>query len=64
MDERFLDHRLRSTSLAGIVGGIILGAMILWDLHRTGEVRYDLFAVLGVMAVVKLGAMLYFRLTR
>lgn len=64
MDERFLDHRLRSTSLAAVVGGVALGGMTLWELHRTGEVRYDLFAVLGLMAVVKLGAMLYFRLTR
>jgi hypothetical protein len=27
IDERFLNHRLRSTSLAGVTGGLVAGAL-------------------------------------
>jgi len=60
-DERFLMHRLRSSSLAGIVGGVL--AVLLWFYRYTVDHRFswDLFAVAITMAVVKQGLMLWFR---
>lgn len=62
-DERFLIHRLRSTSIAGVCGGVL--AVSLWAYHHyTHDVwRWDLFAVAATMAVIKLAAMAWFRLT-
>lgn len=63
IDERFLMHRLRSTSLAAVVGAVLMGAWSLYNLYGRGIRRWDLMAILGAMAVVKLGAMLYYRRT-
>jgi hypothetical protein len=62
-DERFLTHRLRSSSAMGIVGGIL--AVLLWFYHFTFEHRFswDLFALALTMAAVKQGLMLYYRFT-
>lgn len=61
-DERFLMHRLRSSTLMGIAGGSL--AVGLWFYHYVAEHRWDwdLFAVAVTMAVVKQGAMLWYRL--
>jgi len=63
IDERFLTHRLRSTSTAGIVGGLL--AVVLWFYHYAFDHRmsWDLFAVAVTTAVVKLAMMTYYRLT-
>lgn len=63
IDERFLVHRLRSTSLAGTVGGVL--AAILWasQYYVFGVVRWDLAAVVLTMAAVKLAAMAWYRTT-
>ena len=63
IDERFLMHRLRSTSLAGIVGAVLTAAIFLYHYYKNDVFRRDLFAVLIVMAVVKLGTMIYYRRT-
>ncbi len=55
MDERFVMHRLRSTRLAAIVGVIMMGA---WTIY---EFRWELIIIMGVMAVTKWAAMLYYR---
>ena len=62
-DERFLTHRLRSSSMMGIVGGIL--ATILWFYQYVFQhrMRWDLFAVAVTMAVVKQGLMLWYRFT-
>jgi hypothetical protein len=61
-DERFLMHRLKSTSLAGVCGGVL--AVGLWAYHHyVNDVwRWDLFAVAAAMAVIKLAAMAWYRL--
>jgi hypothetical protein len=61
MDERYLMHRLKSTSLAGIVGALVLGGWYFYDWLANDLVRRDILAVLMVMAVVKGGAMIYYR---
>ena len=55
MDERFVMHRLRSIRLAAIVGVIMMGA---WTIY---EFRWELIIIMGVMAVTKWAAMLYYR---
>jgi hypothetical protein len=61
VDERFLTHRLRSTSAMGIVGGVL--ATLLWLYRYVVDHRWswDLFAVAVVMVVVKLGSMIWYR---
>ena len=63
IDERFLTHRLRSTSIAGVTAGIL--AMLLFAYrYYVGHVwSWDLFAVGATMAVVKVSLMLWYRFT-
>ena len=63
IDERFLTHRLRSTSTAGIVGGVL--ASLLWFYRFVFDHRldWDLFAVALTIALVKVGLMIWYRLT-
>ncbi len=62
-DERFFTHRLRSTSLAGVVGGVLAVSLFAYNLYAKDIVRWDLLAVAATMAAVKLAAMAWFRLT-
>ena len=63
IDERFLIHRLRSTSIAGVAAGAL--AAILWFYHYVFEHRWswDLLAVAVTMAVIKQALMLWYRFT-
>ena len=63
VDERYLMHRLKSTSLAGVIAAVLMGVSVLYQFYTKGVLRYDLFGILIVMAIVKLVAMLYFRRT-
>ena len=62
IDERFLEHRRRSTSMAGIVGGLV--AIGLWAYHFFAEHIWnrDLFAVAVTIAGVKLALMIWYRI--
>jgi hypothetical protein len=62
-DERFLTHRLKSTSIAGVCGGLV--AIGLWAYHYyIDDVwSWDLFAVATTMAAVKISFMIWYRLT-
>lgn len=62
-DERFFMHRLRSTSLAGAVGGVAAVGIWAYQYYGHGVWRWDLLAVAVTMAVVKLAAMTWFRYT-
>ena len=61
-DERFLIHRLKSTSLAGVCGGLLAVGLWAYSLYALDVWRWDLFAVAATMAAVKLAAMAWFRL--
>jgi len=63
IDERFLMHRLRSTSTAGITGGVV--ASLLWFYRYVFDHRldWDLFAIAVTIAVVKVSLMLWYRFT-
>jgi hypothetical protein len=61
VDERFLEHRRRSTSLAGIAGCLMAVALFEYRLFVHHIVSWDLLAVASAMAVVKIAMMLWYR---
>ena len=63
IDERFLTHRLRSTSTAGIAGAALAGGLWFYRLLVDDRIDWDLFAVLATIAVVKVGLMIWYRFT-
>jgi hypothetical protein len=63
IDERFFRHRLRSTSLAGIVGAV-LSLLLFAYRHYVNHVwSWDLFAVGITFVAVKLALMTWYYLT-
>jgi hypothetical protein len=62
-DERFLTHRLRSSTAMGIAGGILATVLWFYQFVFQHRFRWDLFAVAVTMAVVKQGFMLWYRFT-
>lgn len=62
IDERFLMHRLKSTSLAGVVGGLLASGLFVYQFFAHDIARWDLFAVAVTIALVKLAALAYYRL--
>ena len=63
VDERFIMHRYYSTRIAMIVGMLLLVGWFLYENFVNGILRWDLFIILMAIAVTKLGAMIYFRIT-
>jgi hypothetical protein len=63
VDERFLEHRRRSTSLAALVGILVAGGLFEYRLIFQHVLSWDLLTVLAVMALVKLAMMAWYRLT-
>ncbi len=63
VDERFLMHRLRSTSFAGLAGALVAAGFFYRDYFQHHLFRWDLFAVIATMAVVKIGVLLWYRMT-
>ena len=61
-DERFLMHRLKSTSLAGVCGALLAVGLFAYHYYGNDVWRWDLFAVATTMAVIKLAAMAWYRL--
>jgi hypothetical protein len=63
VDERFLNHRLRSTSLAGITGGVLAICLFAYRYYVDHLWSWDLLAVALTFVGVKLITMVWFRLT-
>jgi hypothetical protein len=63
MDERFVMHRYRSTRLAVLVGTVMMAVWFNYEYWVNEVLRWDLFVIMMAMAVVKAGAMLYYRRT-
>ena len=60
IDERFLTHRLRSTSIGGLAAILVAAAFFFYNLtHHV--IRWDLFAIVATAAVVKMGVMVWYR---
>lgn len=62
IDERFVNHRLRSTSLAGIVGGVVAICLFGYRYYVNHVWSWDLFVVIATILIVKLAVMAWYRL--
>jgi len=60
LDERFFAHRQRSTSLGGMAGVALAGALFFYHYFADRVIDWELFAIIATMALVKIGAMLWF----
>ena len=63
IDERFLDRRRRSTSVAGMVGIVVAYGLFMYHLLVEHNINWDLFAIVATMAVVKVALMTWYLLT-
>ncbi len=63
IDERFLNHRLKSTSLAGIVGALLAIGLFMYRFYFNGLWSWDLLAVGSTFVAVKLAVMTYYFVT-
>ncbi len=63
IDERFLMHRLRSTSLAGVVGGAAAILLFAYRCFFEHLWSWDLFFVGVTIVAVKLAALIWYRCT-
>jgi hypothetical protein len=63
IDERFLDRRLRSTSLAGIVGAITAVGLFEYRYFHDHFWSWDLLAIALTFVGVKLAAMCWYLFT-
>ena len=61
VDERFLMHRQRSTSIGGLAGALVAAAFYFYDLIGRHVMRWDLLTVIATMAIVKLSVLAWYR---
>jgi hypothetical protein len=61
VDERFLEHRRRSTSLAGIAACLVAVALFEYRFFVNHFWSWDLLAVAITMVVVKMSMMVWYR---
>ena len=62
VDERFLEHRPKASSVAGIVTAVLALVVFEYRLLRYGIFSWDLAAVAVVFVVIKMGLFLWYRL--
>ena len=63
IDERFLTHRQRSTSAAGILGGLVAIGLFAYRFYVDHVWSWDRVAVAATVLVVKLALMAWYHLT-
>ena len=63
VDERFLEHRRRSTSFAGIIAALVAIGFFEYRLLVNHVWSWDLLAVALTFAVIKLSMMLWYGLS-
>jgi uncharacterized membrane protein YccC len=61
IDERFLTHRLRSTSIGGLAAILVAAAFFFYNLSHH-IIRWDLFVIVATAAVVKMGVLIWYRI--
>jgi hypothetical protein len=64
VDERFLDHRRRASSFAGIVAAILALVLFEYRFWRYGIWDWDLCAVVVVFVVLKMSMFFWYRRNR
>ena len=63
IDERFLTYRLKSTSIAGMIGGVVSITLFAYRYYFQHVWSSDLFAVAMTIVVAKLAAMAWYLVT-
>jgi len=63
IDERFLAHRQRATSIGGTAAAVLAICLFAWHLYIDNIVSWDLFAIGLTAVVVKLTVMIWSGLT-
>lgn len=63
VDERFLMHRLRSTSIAGVAAGILAMSLFAYHYYHDHVWNWELLSIGLTMAVLKTALMTYFHFT-
>jgi len=63
VDERFLTHRLRSTSAAGVAGGFVATVLFAYRYFVGHMWSWDLLIVSATIVGVKLALLTWYRLT-
>ena len=63
IDERFLNHRLKSTSWAGVIGGVFAASLFGYRFFIDHVWSWDLFAVAVTIVAVKLVVLIWYRVT-
>lgn len=63
VDERFLKHRLRATSNAGIASAVLALVLFMYHFYHDHVVRWELLAVGLLFVVMKYTLLLWYRRT-
>ena len=63
MDERFKLHQYKSTRLAIFANVAVLAFVFYYELIANKVTRWDIFILLSITAVVKIVAMIIYRIT-
>ena len=63
IDERFLTHRRRSTSMAGIAGGYVAILLFAYRYYIDHIWSWDLLGVAMTIVLVKVSLMIWYSLT-
>jgi hypothetical protein len=63
VDERFLNRRLRATSLAGVIGGVVAILLFGYRFYVNRIWSWDLLIVIATILAVKLSVMAWYLLT-
>jgi len=63
VDERFLTHRLRSTSLAGVIGGVTAALLFAYRFYVNHIWSWDILSIALTIAGVKVAMMIWYRFT-
>jgi hypothetical protein len=61
VDERFLDHRRRSSSIAGFATLFIAGFLFEYHLFVDSKINWDLLIVIATFAVFKTSLFAWYR---
>ena len=61
VDERFLEHRRRSSSTAGFATLLVAGALFEYRIFVSHIVSWDLFAVIATFGLVKMSLFFWYR---
>lgn len=62
-DERFEVHRLKATRFAAVVTILAMAGYFAYELLSRDLLRTDLLGLMAILAVSKVAAMAYYRLT-